>query len=308
MAQIRTGDAHGLYRVFIGLVDDAGYNYGTAGPGVLPGTMMSPYMVRYATDASLTLPDRTVIDFTGGDVWTGAFVYGITSLGTFEMTLSTADADLSAMLSGSRVDGTLNARQTIWSDNIMESSPPQAWMLIVFRIQSKDPGSVGANKFISILLPRTWATPKGFSSGPAFQAHSPTGYTVVPTTGDRFPWGLPFACTDMGLSNNMAPNVYIITDNPVHTVGYIARPTQATETVTLPFLPIAPISAPPDSETDSLQTYINGRKADADSVSLTTAAVTISPLAPATEFAGGEYIGIFYETHYVSSSAGSIVC
>lgn len=301
MAQVKVGDPHGLFRIFVGLVDETGYNFGTAGPGVADGTMVTPYLIRYAQNAEIAMPDRTVIDFTGGDIWTGSYVYGITSLGTFTMTLSTVEAELIAFLSASSVDQTTNSRQTIFSDNIMISTPPQAWMMIVFRLQSKEVGSVGANKFLSIVLPRTWVSPKGISGAPAFQAAGTYGFTIVPTIGDRFPWGLLFSESGLNLSENQTPSLYIITDNPVHTVGYIAS-SGATNTITLPFKVVGPAIVTPASATQQLQVYIDGVQTDANSVNITTGQVVVAPIAPALTFAGGEYIGIFYETQYVPTA------
>lgn len=308
MAQIKIGDPHGLFRVFVGLVDENGYNFGTAGPGVAEGTLVSPYLIRYAQSAEIGLPDRTVIDFTGGDVWTGSYVYGITSLGTFEMTLSTVEAELVAFLADSTVDSVTNDRQTIFSDNIMIPTPPQAWMMIVFRIQSKEVGQKGANKFLTIILPRTWVSPKGISGAPAFQAAGTYGFTIVPTVGDRFPWGLPFSCTNLNLELDETPVLYIITDYPVHTVGYVASAGNATETITLPFKPVGEDIATPDSSVDPLQTYIDGRAQDADSVTVETGEVIVSPIAPAASFSGGEYIGVFYETQYEPTASSSTIC
>ena len=308
MAQIKIGDPHGLFRVFVGLVDDSGYNFGTAGPGVAEGTLVSPYLIRYAQSAEIGLPDRTVVDFTGGDVWTGSYVYGITSLGTFELTLATVEAELVAFLSDSTVDSTTNSRQTIYSDNIMIPTPPQAWMMIVFRIQSKEVGQKGANKFITIILPRTWVSPKGISGAPTFQGVGTYGFTLVPTVGDRFPWGLPFACTNLNLEQDETPMLYIITDNPVHTVGYIAGAGNATETITLPFEVYGEDIASPDSSVDPLQVYIDGQAQNADSVDADLGEVVVSPISPAATFDGGEYIGVFYETNYEPTTASVTIC
>lgn len=308
MAQVKIGDPHGLFRIFVGLVDSTGYNFGTAGPGVDEGTLLSPYVVRFAQGAEIGMPDRTVVDFTGGDIWTGSYIYGITSLGTFEMTLSTVEADLVALLSSSVADNVTNERQTIFSDNIMLATPPQAWMMIVFRLQSKEAGQKGANKFLTTILPRTWVTPKGISGAPSFQAQGTYGYTLVPTVGDRFPWGLPFACTSMNLAEDESPVIYMITDYPVHTVGYIANEGAADETITLPFRPIGNDISSPDSSVDPVQTYIDGQFADADSITVATGEVIISPIAPAVEFDGGEYIGVFYETNYVPTTSTAVNC
>lgn len=296
MAQVKLGDPHGLYRVFVGLVDEIGQNVGTAGPGVGEGTMVSPYLIRYAQSAEIAMPDRTVVDFTGGDVWTGSYVYGITSLGTFQLTLATAEADLVAMLSNSTVDQTTNTRQTYFSDNIMESTPPQAFMMIVFRLQSKEVGRKGANKFMSMILPRAWVNPKGVAGAPNFQAAGTYGFTIVPTIGDRFPWGFPFSSSAMNLSDDETPVVYVITDYPPHTVGYIPTNGSATATITLPFKVAGQAIVTPSSADDYLQVYIDGVQVDAVSVNITTGAVVVEPLSPAVTFDGTEYIGIFYET------------
>jgi len=297
LAQIKIGDPHGLFRVFVGLIDSSGYQFGTSGPGVVAGTVCSPYNIRFAQNAEIAMPDRTVIDFTGGDIWTGSYVYGITSLGTFQLTLSTVEADLIAMLSDSAVDQTQNTRTTVFSDNIMKATPPQVFMMIVFRIQSKESGSKGANKFLTLVMPRVWVTPKGISGAPAFQAAGTYNFTIVPTVGDRMPWGPLFSAGGMDLEEDETPVFYMITDNPVHTVTMIAA-AGATETVQLPYKVVGatlPISSP-DSGTDPLQEYINGTQYDATSIGATSL-VTTTNLAAAS-FTGGEIIGIFYETDY----------
>lgn len=297
-----------MYRIFVGLVDSTGYNFGTAGPEAVAGTMLIPYQVRYAQGAEVGMPDRSTVDFTGGDIWTGSYVYGITSLGTFEITSSTVEADMIAFLSDSAVDQTTNSRQTIYSENIMLSTPPQAWLMTVFRLQSKETGSKGANKFITLILPRTWVTPKGISGAPAFQSAGTYGYTIIPTVGDRFPWGPPFACTTMGLANDEAPVVYIITDYPVHTVGYLSTNGNATESISLPYKPITFDYTTPDSSTDPVQVWVDGISTNADSITQSNGQVVVSPIAPAATFTDEQYIGIFYETEYESTTASALTC
>lgn len=299
MAQTKIGDPHGLYRVIVGLVDSAGYNMGTAGPNVGTATLIVPYIVRFAQSAEIALPDRTVVDFTGGDVWTGSYVYGITSLGTFQLTLSTVEADLIAMLSDSGVDQTLNTRQTIFGDNIMQATPPQCWMMTVFRLQSKETGSKGANKFLTIVLPRTWVTPKGVAGAPAFQTAGTYGFTIIPTIGDRMPWGPLFSSTALDFSEDEAPNFYIITDYPVHAVGFKPAPDVPADpvTVTLPYKPVPDSTyGTPDSATQPIQVYINGEQTDAASINATTGAISVDAIA--ADWVAGDYIGIFYETLY----------
>ncbi len=127
MAQISVGDPHGLYKVYVGLVDSSGYNYGQAGTGVANGTLISPYQIKQAKNATMPVPDRTVIDFTGGDVWTGAYVYGFTSLGQGDLDTATIDADLIALVGGSAADNTTNTRTMMFAENVNKSIPPQVF-------------------------------------------------------------------------------------------------------------------------------------------------------------------------------------
>ncbi len=309
MAQIKIGDPHGLYRVLIGLVTEEGYNAGTAGDGFAASTVVSPYYVKYAQSAEIAMPDRTVIDFTGGDVWTGSYVYGITSLGTFQLTLSTIEGDLIAMTSQSSIDNTLNSLQNYFGENIMLATPPQCWMAIVYRIQSKESGSKGANKYLTTVLPRVWVAPKGVAGAPAFQAAGNYGFTIVPTIGDRLPWGPTFgettAAGEIGLdfSENESPNFYMITDYPIHAVGYRPAAAAATVSITLPYRPIGVQAdyTSPNSATQRVQVYINGVQTNANSVTLSSRAVVVAPISPAVAFTGNEYIGILYETEYRTS-------
>ena len=297
MAQTTIGDAHGLYKVWVGLVDDKGYNMGIAGPDVANNTLTEPYHMRYVQSAEISMQDRTVINFTGGDVWTGSFIYGITQLGTFSLTNATVEAELIALLSDSAIDQTLNTRQTIYSENIMLASPPQVWMMIVFRLQSKEPGTKGASKFMNLILPRVWMSPKGLSGAPAFQANSTYGYQIVPTVGDRMPFGPLFSTSTLGLANDETPVFYIITDYPLHTVT-IKATASASMTVNLPYLPVYFDVTTPDSATDPVQVYVNGVQVDATSVNLTTGAVVVPS---GGTFVAGDIITVLYETNYVEA-------
>lgn len=303
MAQVSIGDPHGLYRVFVGLVSTEGYNIGTTTGPALPAeeTQVTPYEMKYAQSAEISMPERTVIDFTGGDVWTGSFVYGITSLGTFQLVSSTIEGELIALLSASGIDTTQNTRVAAFAENIMLASPPQAWLMTVFRLQSKAAGSVGANKYLTIVLPRVWVAPQGISGAPTFQGAGTFGFTIVPTIGDRMPWGPLFSSTTLNFANDdTSPNFYLITDNPIHTTGYVALAAEADESITLPYLPISGYDySSPDSSTDPVQCYIDGTQTNATSVTQATGVVVVPS---GGTFTGGEFIGILYETAYATAA------
>lgn len=289
MAQVKIGDPHGLYRIMVGRIDTTGYNYGTAGPDISNGTLVTPYLVRYAKAAEMQNQDRTVIDFTGGDIWTGAYVYGVTTLGTFEMQLSTVEADLIALTSGSLVDQTTNSRWTIYSENIMRPTPPQCFIITSFRLQSKQIGQKGADKYIHRINPRVWIAPKGITGAPNFQAPGTYVFTVIPTVGERMPWGPAFG-TNQDYEENETPVFYIITDNPIHIVGY--KTSGTTANINLPYKPVTGDYTTPNSSTQAIQVAVNGTITNAASINTTTGVVQMTGLT------AGDYVGILYETNY----------
>ncbi len=290
MAQIKYGDPHGLYRVQVGLVGDDGYNYGTAGEEMVNGTTSSAYVIRYAKAAEIAMPDRTVIDFTGGDVWTGSYVHGITSLGSFTLTLSTVDATLISMVAQTKVDQTTNSRWSIFADNIMLPTPKQVFMCTTFRIQSKEPGSKGANKFMHQIVPRCWLSPKGVSGAPNFQAAGEYSFTIIPTVGEVIPHGVAFTTERQDFADNETPVLYLITDNPIHFVGHKAG-AGVSSVITLPFSPVGVQGdyAVPDSDAQAIQVVKNGVITDAAAVDVANRTVTVAT-------SPGDYVGILYET------------
>lgn len=297
MAQIKSGDPHGLYRVQIGFVNSLGYNFGQANPEgtINDGTTFSSYITRFAKAAEMAIPDRTVIDFTGGDVWTGSFVYGITSLGSSTLTLSTIDTNMISMVSNSKVDQSTNTRLTIYAENIMLPSPPQVFMATTFRIQSKDADTKGANKYITSVMPRLWVSPKGITGAPNFQAPGESQYTIVPTVAGRMPHGIAFTEAAQSFENDETPNYYIISDYPIHFVGHQAA-AGANATINLPYRPVgsAATYATPNSTTQPVQVVVDGVVVDATSIDPVTGVVVVPG-----PFSGGEYIGVQYETLYV---------
>jgi hypothetical protein len=297
MAQITSGDPHGLNRIFVGLVDNEGYNLGTLTARPADGTLMTPYQILYPKDAMPALPDRSVIDFTGGNVWTGSYMYGITSIGSFNMNIATIEAELIAMLTNTEVDQTTNTRSTMFAENILLPTPNQAWLMIVYNIQSKEDGSVGANKYIHTIIPRAWISPKGTNGAPSFQSPGSADYTVAMTVADRTPFGLLFSDTTMNLEGNRTPFYHDIRDNQLHIVTFTAA-AGATEVVTLPYKPVAYDYSTPDSNDDPVSCFVNGEIVNATTVNATTGAVTLTN-AGGGAFSGGEIIGIIYETNYV---------
>ncbi len=285
MAQTKIGNAHGLYRVQIGLVSSNGENYGSsASPSA--ATVLPSYVIKDPKSAEIPAPDRTVIDFTGGDRWRGSYQYGITSMGSFEMKLATVDATFIALAAGSSVDQTTNTRLTIFGENNLRPTVPQMWIALTYRLQSREAGSKGADKFITSVIPRCWVAPKGLTGAPSFQGVGEYTFTVVPTIGEKFPTGLAFG-TNQDFEEDEAAVFHIISDNPIHFVGYIASGT--TTTLTLPYKPISYTYTSHDSSTMPVQVVVDGVITDATSVTQATGVVVVPTIAE-------DYVGVMYET------------
>lgn len=279
------------------MVNDQGYNFGTAGPEMANGTTTSSYVIRFAKAAEIAMPDRTNIDFTGGDRWTGSYLHGITSLGTFSLTLSTIDANLIAIVAEAKVDQTTNSRWSIFGDNILLPTPNQVFMCTTFRIQSKETGTKGANKFIHQVVPRCWVGPKGVSGAPNFQAAGEYGFTIVPTIGERMPHGVPFTAAKHNFEENETPLYYMITDNPVHFVGHKAA-AGASSIITLPYNPVGVQTDydTPNSSTQAIQVVKNGQIVNASDIDLENRTITVSTNED-------DYVGILYETDLITPTA-----
>ncbi len=91
-------------------------------------------------------------------------------------------------------------------------------------------------------------------------------------------------------------------------MGYTATDTNASESITLPFKPVVFDYSAPDSSTDPVQCWVNGVSINADQITQSNGEVEVSPVAPAPTFVSGDYIGIFYETDYESTTASSVTC
>lgn len=214
MVQVKSGSPHGLAFVQVALMGPDGRHYGTSGYGAAAGVNSHAYLCRNPTAADLPLPDRTTIDFQGGDKWLGSFQYGITSLGSFNITLDNIDATLIAMVTGSLVDQTTNQKWTIYSENILASSLPQVCILVTFRLQSRESGTDGGSYYITYMINRAWMAPKGVTGAPSFQARGQYTFQITPTASDKMVTGLAFGA-NQNYDNNRTPIVAIISDNPL---------------------------------------------------------------------------------------------
>ena len=188
-------------------------------------------------------------------------------------------------------------RWTGFAENIMRPTPPQSWMILNYRLQSKEEGSKGADLYMNTIIPRCWINPKGLSGAPGFQAAGAYGLQITPTVSDRLPHGVAFTTSVQGFEENETPVMYFITDNPLYLCSHVANPTAGTDYISLPYRPVQHDYTSPDSSADPVQVVVNGVKTNATSIDYENGFVEVGGL---TE---DDYIGILYETNYVKTAS-----
>lgn len=292
MAQIKKGYPHGLAFAQVALVGTNGRAYGTAGPSQANGVVSGAYLIDDPISGELPIPDRTTIDFTGGDRWLGSYQYGITSLGSFTLGAADIDATLIAMVTGSKVDQTTNQKWTMYSENVLKDRLPQVCVMLTFRIQSRESGTDGGDFFITYVIPRAWMAPKGTSGAPGFQSKGQYSFQITPTAGGGLPIGVPFTQANQGWQNNKTPILAVISDNPIGLATFIADGTLTD--FTLPYLPVTSTVA--SGNAGNLHA-LNGAITGLSAVDTSTGEVTLLAAGSAAN-----YHGLMYETNFIPSA------
>lgn len=296
MAAIKRGNPHGLYKVLVQLTGASGMSYGQAGSGISNGATSQSYVAHYPKSATLPTPDRTTLDFTGGDVWIGSYQYGITSMGSFEVTMAELDADLIALVTGSNVDATSNTEWREFSRNELRGALPQVSLILIYRLQSTDPNTFGQTYYVNTVIPRCQMAPKGINGGPAFQAAGEPVYQITPTSAGRKVHGVAFG-SNLNVANNQLMAYHIITEYPLYMVSHRANGTSASIVGT--YKPVTSsvgtASATKNPVTKFVESTLTATPGVADTVTVATATFEIgTALTPAS----GDMLNVFYETDY----------
>lgn len=290
MAQIKRGDPHGLFKIQVQLVGADGYSYGQAGSALAAGSTTHSYVIDHPLSFEMMSPDGTVIDFTGGDRWLGSYLYGITSLGSFAFTMSSIDADLIALATGTTADQTTNDEWTIYSENQLFDSRPQVSIMVTFRIQSREASTSGGAYYGNIIIPRCWLNPKGATMG--FQTKGEYQLQFVPTSSSRMITGVAFGANQDFQDNTIAAYT-IVTDNPLAMSVHKANTTSAS--IVLAYKPVSEAVGTATSTKNLV--VVNGTAGVADSVTASTKTVAVGST---TSVASSDVIGVLYETAFVT--------
>ncbi|MGB1284961.1 MAG: hypothetical protein ACPG7F_00390 [Aggregatilineales bacterium] len=269
------GNVVGLDYVQAWRVGNDGHMYGTLGQSaaalaaVAAQVTMPPILLRNARSAQIPAPARVVRQLTGGNRLLGQISFAPIDLGSFALTLSDLDMQLNAIATESAVDQTTNSRWTFSGTNDNKDQLPAMGLMLTARYQSREAGSDGVNKFVHYLMPRVEIAPT--LPQMSFQAEADVTYNVVPSYGERAPFGLLLSDMAMSLTENRALVFIAVTDNPLLLGSSIMDGTATT--ITLPYKPLFDTAA--NDDTPNLIT-LNGVKVAPASVVPATGVITLS--------------------------------
>lgn len=291
MAQTKRGAPHGLYKVLVQLVGDNGRSYGQAGQSLAAGSTSHALVLDHPVSANLPTPDRTLLDFQGGDRWIASYQYGITSLGNFEFVDQELNTSLVALATSSLADQTTNALWTIYGEDILRDTLPQVSLCFIYRLQSFESSTFNTTRYLHTFIPRAWLAPKGPSGAPAFQGKGSYTWQITPTSSTCMVNGIPFSA-NQNFKDYTAAIYGIITDHPLSMS--VSIPSGASLSFTTLYRPYSSAVG----SASSSQNWIakNGVAGVADTVNTTTGAVAVGT---ATTVTSGDYVADLYETDYV---------
>lgn len=214
MAQVKKGGAHGLWKVCAQLVGADGISYGIAGSGLANGANTTPRILHYPKEAGIPIPDRTTIDFTGGDRWITSYQYGLNSLGSFNFSIQDVDADFIAMCTGTNVDQTTNTEWTEYTEDLIRAEFPQLSLMFIYRLQSFEPATFGQTFYVQSIVPRAWVAPQGLQGAPSYQSPGTYQFQVTPSSNGKHIHGTNFGA-NLGATDNIVALYHVISSNPL---------------------------------------------------------------------------------------------
>lgn len=291
----KKGATHGLYKIVLQLVGQTGTSYGIAGSTLASGSTSQAYVVDNPKTEGLAVPDRTTIDFKGGDRWLFNYQYGIDSLGSFEFTTQDRDADLTALMTNSLVNTTTNTQWIEYSENPLNTTFPAMSMLIIYRMQSTDPTTFGQTYFVNTFLPRVTINPK--RNGQSYQSPVDMTYQVTPSTSTRRVNGEAFG-SELGLADNATPMYHIITDNPLYM--FVMRSSGTSVSAVGAYKPVTSTVGTTTASKNRIVKFVDSTATATVGVADTiTVATGTFAVGTALTVASGDLVTLLYETNYI---------
>jgi len=292
MAAIKKGGQHGLWKAVIQLVGSDGISYGQAGDTITAGTISQGYVAQFPKTAGISAPDRTTIDFTGGDRWVTSYTYGINSLGSFDFSVQDEDADLIAMLTGTAIDSTTNTEWNIYTEDLLATQFPDVSLMLIWRVQSFEDSTFGQTFYVHQIVPRCSIVPKGGEH--AYQSPADQTYQVTPKTNKRLINGTTVPTTLLATDNTL---VYykVVSANPLYM--FVMKANAASATAVSAYKPVTSTVGTASATKNLVVKVVTGTATPgvADTVTVATGTFAIGTALPV---ASGNMLHILHETNY----------
>lgn len=263
------GKQTGLAYAQIWTVDQSGYAKGQIATPDNVGTppiTSSAYLVRDPETFNFQMPSRVVQSWQGGDRYQGSRMFGIAGLDSFEFARSQLDDAFTALVEGSAVDATTNAKYPHSAPNVSLGNLPALGMMVSQYVKLRTPGQKGAGKWLHLILPRVQISYQG--SQMASQAVNPNTYSVLPDIFDRHPNGMLLSAMNLSLEDDEGVCLYFWSDYPVAVTTWIANGVATTFTT-----PYVPATTAVGTATDTYNWFTRDGVAEV-LTSITTAGVT----------------------------------
>ena len=215
------GHLAGFYEAQICYRDTVnGYPTGTTAnwAGASNGTVTHAYRLFKPVSASALAPTYDTAEFRGGQGWLGSVDLGLSTIGTFEMTLSGHDDTFHSIVSGSSVDTTIASSYSVTAPNVGLQRPPQLYLILTVGYQKED----GTNWFMhygysNVQIRRGSYGQANMSGG---ENPNPLTYTVRVSKSSRTMFGYPFSSTTLAVTDNSDIGVEYKTENRISISTY----------------------------------------------------------------------------------------
>jgi len=211
-------------------VSATGINYGQLDPlATETGDTVSNALAFIGDPISAALPDVQYRRATfGGARFLGSAYMGIDPIGEFEIQLTSADANLYAMLKGGNIDTTTISGAQITSPNNNSTSPNDIGLMFTVASQSGDDGTDGDTEYRTYVFPRAQAFIRE-AGGNVTSGENPQAVTmsVSPTLASKHPWGAAFGSNE-GFAGNKTDHYMLQAQYPYGLTTWIADGSETT--------------------------------------------------------------------------------
>lgn len=235
MAGIPSGGVFSALAVQVWTQNSLGVALGQLDPDSTPtpDTTSHAYKIPGLITADLPQPTYDTAVFRGDQTIQGQADLGASDYGQFTLEITSWNATLAGLLTGSLVDTTSLTNVTIASPDTGKIAPRQMGVMLTAQIQDTDPDSAtfGENKYISYLFPKVQIrinapnVSQGGGDNP-----NPASLICTPTRAGKFPGGNAMGA-NQGWTNNKEIYYTMVSENPFALTAFVQNAVATTYTV-----------------------------------------------------------------------------